>query len=185
MDNTLEEVMKLSDLNQYIQTAAAFGALVALLAVGYEIRQSNRIALQEATSANWTNWINFMGYKMETGISETIAKSMQSPEDLTLKEKIDLDSFLQQFVYVYHHDYTVLWWAPDDDFANVESILQDLAAEVPSIFGSRYSRAWFEENRNWMNPEIADVIEREIAKLSIGSDLDYYDKIDALAATME
>ena len=29
--------MKLSDLNEYIQTVAAFGAILALVAVGYEI----------------------------------------------------------------------------------------------------------------------------------------------------
>ena len=176
--------MKLSDLNEYIQTLAALGAIVALVGVGYEIRHSNRIAIQEATSANWTNWVDFMGYKLESGVSKTIAKSMTNPEALTLGDKIDLDSFLQQWLYVYHHDYTVLYSSPDDEFANVDTILQDLAMEVPSIFGSRYSRAWFQENRSWMVPEIADVIEREIEKLPIGSDLDYYERIDALAAKM-
>jgi hypothetical protein len=181
----LEKAMKISDLNEYIQTLAALGAIIALVGVGYEIRQSNRLALQEATSANWTNWIDFMGYKLESGVSETIAKSMINPEALTLRDKIDLDSFLQQWLYVYHHDFTTLVSSPDHEFANVESILQDLAEEVPSIFGSRYSRAWFQENRPWMISEIADVIEVEIDKHPIGSDLDYYERIDALAATME
>ncbi len=110
---------------------------------------------------------------------------MTNPEDLTLREKIDLDSFLQQWLYVYHHDYTVLYSSPDDQSANVDSTLQELAVEAPSIFGSRYSRAWFQENRSWMVPEIADLIEREIEKLPLGSDLDYYERIDALAATMK
>ena len=174
--------MKLSDINHFVQTAAALGALVALLALGYEIRQSNRIALHEATSANWTNWINFMGYKMESRISLTIAKSMKNPVELTLTEKIDLDAYLQQFTYVYHHDYGVLGWG-DEELA--ESILVDLQSEVGAAFGNAFSRAWFQENRSWMFPEIADVIEREIKKHPIGSDMDYYERIDSLAANIE
>jgi hypothetical protein len=182
LDDTLEEAMNKSSLNDYLQTAAAVGALIALLAVGYEIRQSNRIALQEATSANWTNWINFMGYKMESGISATLAKSMQNPEELSLTEKIDLDAYLQQFTYVYHHDYAVLGWG---DAKLAESILVDLQNEAGDIFGSRFSRAWFQENRNWMFPEIAEVIQQEIDENPLGSDMDYYERIDALTVTLK
>ncbi len=44
--------MKLSDLNEYIQTLAALAAIIALVGVAYEIRNSNRLAIQQATSAN-------------------------------------------------------------------------------------------------------------------------------------
>ena len=174
--------MKISDLNEYIQTLAAVGAIVALLAVGYEIRQSNRIALQETTSSNWSNWISMAGQHMESGISRILAKSMTNPNDLTLAEKIDLDSYLQQYVYGYHHDYSTLRWG-DSDLA--AAILNELAIDAPTIFGSRFSRAWFQENKAWMDPDIVAVVEHELEEFPIGSDLDYYDRIEAMAVAMK
>ena len=56
--------MKLSEFNEYIQTIAALGAIIALFAVGFEIRQSNRMATQQALSDNWFEVIHAaMTYK--------------------------------------------------------------------------------------------------------------------------
>ncbi len=175
--------MKLTDLNEYIQTAAAVGAIFALIAVGYEIRESNRIATQQAISSNWSNWIEYAGNTVDAGISTTVAKSMTRPDELTLDEKIDLDSYLQKFIFAYHHDYIVLLYDKDTELPSL--ILQELAGDVPKMFGSRFSRAWFAENKIWMESNIASVIEQGIKRTTIGSDLDYYDRIDTLAANLE
>ncbi len=49
--------MKLSQFNDYLQTLATLGAVLGLLLVGYEVRQSNRIASSDLSSAIWSNWI--------------------------------------------------------------------------------------------------------------------------------
>ncbi|MEH6587915.1 MAG: hypothetical protein V7720_15250 [Halioglobus sp.] len=174
--------MRLSDFNEYIQTMAALGAIIALIAVGYEIRQSNRIASQQAVSATWTNWIDTTVAEIESGISTTLAKSMTNPDDLALEEKIDLNSFLQAFVYKYHHDYEVLYM--DDNPVLVARILEEVVMDAPIIFGSRFSRAWLQENRSWMVPEIIEAIDRSLKDIPVGSDLEYYRRIDTLAATL-
>jgi hypothetical protein len=180
--------MKLSDLNEYVQTVAALGAIVALLTVGFEIRESNRIATQSAISTNWSNWIEYSANELETGISNTLAKSMTTPEELTLNEKIDMDAYLSKFIYAYHHDYLVSLYETGEVHETGEElsiiILQELAGDVPKMFGSRFSRAWFEENKSWMEPSIAAVIEQTIEHTPIGSDLDYYNRIDTMAAAI-
>jgi hypothetical protein len=174
--------MKLSGLNEYIQTAAALGAILGLIIVGFELRQSNRIATQQAVSNNWSNWISSTIAEIESGVSKTRAKSMTNPDDLTLEEKINLDLLLQVYVYAYHHDYTVLYWDNSSELA--EEVLEELVRDVPIMFGSRFSRAWLQENKHWMNTDIVTAIERGLKDAPVGSDLKYYGRIDALAATL-
>ena len=174
--------MKLSGLNEYIQTAAALGAILGLIIVGFELRQSNRIATQQAVSNNWSNWISSTIAEIESGVSKTRAKSMTNPDDLTLEEKINLDLLLQAYVYTYHHDYEVLYWDNSSELA--EAVLEELVRDVPIMFGSRFSRAWLQENKHWMNTDIVTAIERGLKDAPVGSDLEYYRRIDALAATL-
>ena len=83
--------MKISEANEYLQTLAAIGAIVALFAVGYEIRQSNMIALRETLSTNWTNAQTFEQTNMESGIAKARAKAMVDANKLTLEDMINLD----------------------------------------------------------------------------------------------
>lgn len=174
--------MKFSELNEYIQTLAALGAIIALVAVGFEIRQSNRIATQQAISANWSNWIESSIGLIEAGVSATLAKSMSNPDDLTLEEKIVLDQYLEAWVYQYEHDYNVLYF--DDRSELAVGILETLVEEARTVFGSRFSRAWLQKNSYWITAEVLDAIQRGLKDVSLGSDLEYYREIDALAAAI-
>ncbi|MEH6586172.1 MAG: hypothetical protein V7720_06420 [Halioglobus sp.] len=174
--------MKLSELNDYIQTIAALGAIIALVAVGFQIQQSNRIATQEAVSNNWSNWIQTSVGLIESGISATRAKSMSNPDDLTLEEKIDLDEYLTVRISLYEHDYNVL--SLDDRSRRAVWILEELEEQATVIFGSRFDRAWLEKNSFWMDTEVFDAIQRGLEDAPLGSDLEYYREIDALAATL-
>ncbi|MEM1111330.1 MAG: hypothetical protein AAGI11_05420 [Pseudomonadota bacterium] len=100
--------MKLSSINDYFQVAAAVGVIIGLVLVGVEIRESNRISVQQATSANWTNWAQFSMSELETGIAATIVKAMKSPDELTLEDKINLDSWLSAYLSLMEHDYASL-----------------------------------------------------------------------------
>ena len=89
--------MKLADLNEYIQTLAGLGALVALMAVGWEIREGNRIASQQAASVSWIQWIEVQSSDLESGIARVTAKAALSPEELTLQDQaVQLFSILYQ-----------------------------------------------------------------------------------------
>jgi hypothetical protein len=175
--------MKLSELNEYIQSIAALGAIIALIAVGYEIRQGNRIASQQAASVSWIQWIEAASSDLESGVSRVRAKAALSPEELTLQDKMELDLWHQRTIYVYSHDYFVLIWEADSDAA--EGILIEVEADAPVVFGSRFSRAWLRVNKDWIPPELFETIERGLEGAPTESELDYYGRIDALAATLE
>jgi hypothetical protein len=175
--------MKLSELNEYIQTMAGLGALVALMAVGYEIREGNRIASQQAASVSWIQWIESTSSDLESGISGILAKAALSPDELTLEEKMDLDLLLQRRIYVYSHDYFVQVWEADPDA--VEETLNEVEADAAVVFGSRFSRAWIRLNVDWITPELFEAIERGLESAPITSGLDYFQSIDEIAAALE
>ena len=83
--------MKLSNFNEYLQTTAAIGAIIALLAVGYEIRQSNRIALSEQ-ELSWVGHIIALNDQMIQN-AEVWDKCGRG-EELTSKEGIICDNII-------------------------------------------------------------------------------------------
>jgi hypothetical protein len=174
--------MKLSEFNEYIQTVAALGAIIALVAVGFEIRQSNRMATQQALSDNWSIWIEGTVGLIEAGVSATLAKSMSSPDDLTLEEKIELNQYLDVWISSYQHNYYQMYF--DDRSERAEWILGELEEVARDVFGNRFSRAWLQKNRYMMEPEMFDAIQRGLKDVPLGSDLEYYREIDALAAAI-
>ena len=177
--------MKFSAINEYLQTFATLGAIVGLLTVAYEIQQSNRVAQSENIADVWGQWISTSTALIESDIAVTRAKAMTSPEELTLAEKINLGSYLQNWVFLYEHNVNssyLLGLASEDDLT---TLLEEVSQEAPSIFGSSWSRAWLVENKYWIAPPIFEAIERGLEGVPVGSDLDYYNRIDALAAAIE
>lgn len=180
--------MKLSNLNDYLQTLATMGAIVGLLLVGYEVRQSNSIARSQNASASWTNWLDTANSRIDSGIAKTLAKSMTRPEDLSLEEKIDLGFYFESWIYQYEHDLSSIYVLSEGGAyfqAQLESVQQEVMTEASKTFGSRFSRAWLELNSNWITPGFMELLRAAIDDVPISSGLAYWQSIDELAATME
>lgn len=177
--------MKFSIINQYLQTLGTVGAIVGLIAVAYEIQQSNRIAGSEAAAANWSQWISSNIAMIDSDIAEIRAKAMTNPEELTLAEKVDLDMYLENWVSLYEHNTGATYLLGVEGEEDWGDLYKEATEEAQNIFGSSWSRAWLAENKNWITPQIFEAIERGLEGVPVGSDLDYYNRIDALAQTIE
>ena len=177
--------MKFLAINEYLQTLATLGAIVGLIAVAYEIQQSNRVAVSENAADNWSQWVSTSTALIESEIAVTRAKAMTSPEELTLAEKINLDLYLKNRIYLYSHNIESVNFLGIDSEDQKTVLLGELTIEAPSVFGSAWSRAWLVENKYWMPPHVFEAIERGLEDVPLGSDLEYYNRIDALAGTIE
>jgi hypothetical protein len=175
--------MKLAEVNEYIQTVAGLGALVALMAVGWEIREGNRIATQQAESVSWIQWIDVASSDLESGVARVAAKAAISPEELTLQDKMELNTLFARAIYLYSHDYYVQVWEANPDGAR--EVLNEVETDAPITWASNYSRAWIQLNKDWIAPELIEAIERGLENGPGESDLEYFDRLDALAATLE
>jgi hypothetical protein len=120
---------------------------------------------------------------IESGISKVRAKAMTGSEDLELEELIDLDSYLLALVYDYHHNLIVLEVNNTPELVDI--ILREIEDDAAFFFGSRYSRAWYGENKPWLHPDIAAAIDRGLSDSPLGADLAYYARIQTAAATLK
>ncbi|WP_439107312.1 hypothetical protein [Congregibacter sp.] len=80
--------MNLSNLNDYLQTLATVGAIIGLLMVGYQVSESNRIASQQMASSAFNLWTQAAISEVESGVLNTVAKSLTNPDELTLTDKL-------------------------------------------------------------------------------------------------
>ena len=134
--------MKLNEINEYVQTGAAVVAIVGILLLGYELRQSNMLATQQATSESWASWQNWYGSILESGVSEAVAKSFNSPELLTNAEKDQLYTYYIGWMSLYEADFDVFSYTSD---VVVEREYEDAVVVLSGLFSSPYGRAWFYE----------------------------------------
>ena len=175
--------MNLPRINEYLQTLATLGAIAGLLVLGLEIRQSNQIAHAEIKSANFLSLAEGTMAEVDANIADARVRAIMHPDELTLKDKMNLENYLRKWVYLFLHEFQSLSSIGQErsDFAYLEDIA---AMEAPAAFGSRFSRAWLQENEYWIDPGIYRAIQRGLADQPIGSDLEYYNRIDELAAAM-
>jgi hypothetical protein len=58
------------------------------------------------------------------------------------------------------------------------SLLKAVARYAPDYFGNKFTRGWYMENKNWIYPEFVRVIDEKLLSTPLGSDIEYYERID-------
>ncbi len=82
--------MQESKLNDYLQLAASIGVIIGLILVMYEIRETNKIAENQAAiemNSLYSEWTKTM---MDEDMAELWLKSIDRPEELTRVDLIRL-----------------------------------------------------------------------------------------------
>ncbi len=177
--------MKISQLNDYIQTLATVGAIAGLLLVAYEIRQSTRIALAESIRDGQTVAINVSLSGLESGISGAIIKAETHPEALTPEEMTDLSLWLKANIQAFQMEYTqinVLGVDVEEELSGYDKYMERSALK---LFGSAWSRAWFYEEQSSLPPWIAERILRAIERSPLNGRTEGFKRMDEIAPTIE
>ena len=139
--------------------------------VVYQVRESNRIAAQQAASNAFTLWTQSAIADVESGVFRTVAKSLTNPEELTLTDKLELDAYYQSVIYRYMHDFITAEFGQTKISSELKASLKDeLRREAPALFISDFSREWFQSNMAWIHPEIAEALEFGLKDAPIGSE---------------
>jgi hypothetical protein len=168
--------MKLNTINEYLQLGAAFGVIVGLALVVYEIRENTKISFQQEVSGNWSSWVELSMAEVESGISHELAKAMINAEELTLEEKIDLDSWLTAHVSIWMREYEAAFLTGERD---VNDALEDIAQGAYFYFGNEFTRGWYLENKYWIGPEVTRVIDEKLQSTPLGSDIAYFERVSS------
>ena len=152
--------MDSTKLSDFFQLLASIGVLVGLLVVAYELRQNKVFAEAEYSQASYDKWMQVASMEIETDIGEIFIKSIEDPDSLSKPEKFKLNAWLLQAITVYDNGDRALE-------LGVATPTAEMAEEdARYYFASEYSRQWFEANRYWIRPNVAETISRVIETTS-------------------
>ena len=164
--------MELGKVGYWLQVGANLGILAGLIIVGLQMKQASDLQktqiLHDATSAYMANEMALIG----EGFAAVWAKSIESPESLTLEELRLLDSFLwSHYVYRWMGNYRLHQAGLLEEVEWKREVKQD----ATYIFGSRYGKAWWanfqdhvtlDENAIWFTQEFVDYISEQADAVS-------------------
>jgi hypothetical protein len=172
--------MRKSNLNDGLQFFASVGVLVGLMMVAYEIRQNNDLAEADSVRAMLVGWQQIAISEYETDITDLYIKSLEEPENLTPAEVSKISAWLTVVMNQY-----MLTFAMYDRGLGYESgdLSYDPESELISGFdyyyGSRFGRAWFQENRFWIDSQLVEILDREMESRPVDSGTSYVERIKA------
>ena len=149
--------MDTKKVNDFLQLLASIGVLVGLFVVAYELRQNKVFAEAEYNQTSYGMWMQATAMEMETDIGEIFIKSIEDPDNLSKPEKFKLNSWLTHIISIYDHGERARSLGVGTALSGRMS-----EAEVRYYFSSEYSRLWFQANRYWIRPGVAESISHVI-----------------------
>ena len=164
--------MNTSKLNNSVQIFTSAAIIIGLALVVLEIRENNAIAEDDALSEFWTNWIALSTPEYSSDIGSAYIKSINDPASLSDEEMFRLGSWLTAVMSTYgqlflmHQEGRV-----SDDYRS------ELADEVEYYFGNNYGRAWYAENKDWLLPEMVEVIDEQLKNNPDLNSADYFSRM--------
>lgn len=164
--------MNTSKLNSWIQNLTSAAVFIGLVLVALEIRENNAIAEDEALSEFWTNWIALSTPDYSTDIGSAYIKAINNPESLSDEEMFKLGAWLTAAMSTYGQLFLMYQEGRvSDDYRS------ELAGDVEFYFGNNFGRAWYAENKDWMLPDMVEVIDEQLNNNPALDSRDYWIRI--------
>lgn len=161
-----------------LQLFASLGVLTGLILVAYEIRQNSDLAEADSVRAMLVGWQQISYSEYETDIVNIQVKSIEDPENLTAAEIGKLSAWLtvimNQYMLTFSMHERNLGYNYEDMDSGPE---MELVGGFESFFGTRFGRAWYMENRNWIDSEIIEILDRELEATPPQSSVSYIERI--------
>ena len=149
--------MRIFENRDWLQVAGLVGVIAGLVLVAYEMRQANKFAEAETIRAMYQGWDSVQVPGIESDFFDVYVKSFEDPDGLTAAEIMRMDAWLT--AHMNQYDSRVYMNKMGlNPFTTVFS--NDAQFEI--YFGSAFSRAWFSQNKDWLDPELREAISERI-----------------------
>ena len=161
-----------------LQLFALLGVLTGLILVAYEIRQNSDLAEAESVRAMIVGWQQIAYSEYATDIVNIHVKSVEDPENLTATEIGKLSAWLTVIVNQYMITFSMHARNLGFNYGDMESGPEmDVVRDFEYYFGSRFARAWYMENRYWIDSQLVEILDREMEANPAQSSVSYSERI--------
>jgi len=170
--------MKISRFNDGLQLFASVGVLAGLMLVAFEIRQNNDLAEADSVRAMLVGWQQIAMSEYETDITTLYIKSLEEPENLTPSEIGKMSAWLTTVMNQYMLTFAMYEQGLGYSSGGVDyDPMNELAMGFDYYFGSRFGRSWYLENREWIDAQIVEVMDREMESRPVAAGSIYVERI--------
>ena len=161
-----------SKVYYWLQAIGGFSVLAGLLLVAFQIKQNTDLMHAQLNSDAWNEWISIDASKQDGEFAKTLAKSIESPGDLTLSEFLEMDGYLFTYVDQLSRDRELY------ELGVFNAPLEVLVAEsAHDYFGNQFSRVWWEETKWKFRPDVVQALDKHIPAIPLNQDIEYYRRI--------
>ena len=163
--------MDMNRLEHWLELAGSIAVLFGLGLLALELRQTSDITRAELALGTGNALSTINAQLTTTQFSNTYAKMMETPEDLTTAEMLELNGFFMQITGVFLREVSL---KRRGIFDEDERIISDL---VPEYFSNSYAQSWWMANRHRWPPRVVFLVEKELPKLSTEGNLQKLNEI--------
>jgi hypothetical protein len=157
---------------KWLELAVNLSVVAGIVLLALEINQNSRIVRAQLESEAASGWIAIDASKQSERFSATLAHAIESPEELSLAEMVELDGYL--FTYIdqlsRHRALLELGLVDQPVAAMIDGSIRD-------FMGNRYAQAWWAETKNKFSRELVGLVDERLSTVSPDQDLDYYLRI--------
>lgn len=144
-------------IKEILEAVGMLAIIASLLFVGLQLRQDQLIARAELDAFMLERSAAISEIKTSSEFSDTWAKMIEHPEDITISEASQIDGFLQLVLEVMFADCLFV------DRGIFEECEEYGRAHIPMYFGNSYAQKWWKKNvksgsrMSWATEIILDV----------------------------
>jgi hypothetical protein len=158
-------------LNDWIQIIGIFALVASLVFVGMEVQQERDLARSDLAAQSFANTSMFHLTLSSPDFAKTYAKVLESPNNLTIDEKLQIDGYLRAFVAMIRRE---CYLTERDVFSECRGIVQGIG---PNVFGSKYAQAWWQLNKPDVGPYFPEWVDSAITSFDPDQNLQMLEQI--------
>lgn len=164
--------MNTGKLSDWLQIAASVGVIIGLVMVGYEIRVSNRIGIEQASSMAIERWDRINEFMLTEGVADIFVRANRG-EALTAAEALQLKALADSALMAMQYDLQLAETGSWDSYDDIEGIYD---RTIQLYVGNEYSRRQWEMAKHAWDPWFVSIVDQALAKSDkrdVISELDY------------
>ena len=149
--------MKDTDWKDIAELVGIAAIVASLLFVGLQMQQDRHLVRAELAAQTYTNFADLDLARSDGSVSAAFAKAISNPRELTLQEKLQIESQLQAFVSLLRRE---CFLVSIEVFVECEGVVDGGA---PALFSNAYAQSWWASNHvrlrlpDWVNDKISRI----------------------------
>ncbi len=158
---------------ELFEATGMLAIIASLIFVGLQVQQDRHLTRAELAAQSFDNLAMLRLTMSSPEFANAFAKALERPEDLTVGEKLQINSYLHAFTILVMRECNLV---TKDIFAECKNIVEGIG---PSLFSNKYAQSWWRTNWALTAAFLPSWVDSTITSFDVDSNLGELDNIGA------